>query len=213
MNQNDPTFSFQQLIDDCSHPDSADYEHAWRQFIERYKLFIYNHVARSCRKWNVPRLNIQYSETVNDIFSEVIMVLCNNACKALKDFRARDNEKMFLSWLATICSRSTGRFIQSHFTRVLSETEIDTFIEYLIDLDFDTRWELYEAIVARLRSASGAKKRNLERDVHVFLLYVWADFSAPMQKNHPCLKSMEPHAVDVVVNRIRQQLNVPGQKE
>ena len=208
MTQKDRIFNFQQFLDDCSNPGSANYEQAWRQFIERYKLFIYNHAAKSCRKWNVPRLNTQYSETVNDIFSEVILVLCGNECKALKDFRARDNEKMFLSWLATICSRTTGRFIQRHFAMVLSETEIDSFIEYLIDLDFDTRWELYETIVEVLRNTSSSKKRHLERDINIFLLYVWADFSGPMIKKHPCLQEIGPRVVDVVVNRFRQQLNM-----
>lgn len=208
MTQSDPSFNFLQFLDDCSNPGSTNYEQAWRQFIERYKLFIYNQAAKSCRKWNVPRLNTQYSETVNDIFSEVILVLCGNNCKALKDFRARDNEKMFLSWLAVICSRTTGRFIQRHFSMVLSEAEIDSFIEYLIDLDFDTRWELYEAIVDLLRKNSSSKKRHLERDIHIFLLYTWADFSEPMIKLLPCLSDIGPRVVDVVVNRTRQQLNL-----
>ncbi len=207
MTQNEPIPNFQQFLDDCSNPGSANYEQAWRQFIERYKLFIYNQAAKHCRKWNVPRLNTQYSETVNDIFSEVILTLCENGCRALKNFRARDNEKMFLSWLATICSRATGRFIQRHFSMVLADAEIDNFIDYIIDLDFDTRWELFETIVEILRDTSSSKKRHLERDINIFLLYVWADFSAPMIKIHPCLQEIGPRVVDVVVNRFRQQLN------
>lgn len=207
MTQNEPKPNFQQFLDNCSNPGSANYEHAWRQFIERYKLFIYNQAAKHCRKWNVPRLNTQYSETVNDIFSEVILTLCENDCRALKNFRARDNEKMFLSWLATICSRATGRFIQRHFSMVLADAEIDNFIDYIIDLDFDTRWELFETIVEILRDTSSSKRRHLERDINIFLLYVWADFSAPMIKTHPCLQEIGPRVVDVVVNRFRQQLN------
>jgi hypothetical protein len=200
------SMTFSQLLDYCSNIASVNWERGWGEFINRYKIFIYNNVIKSCNTWNVPRLRQQFSDAVNDVFSEIIVLLCKNECRALREFRARDNERMFLSWLATICNRTTGRYIQHYFTSTFIEGEIEDVKEYTASLAFDIRWELYEYIITKLRSSAGRKKRHLERDIHIFMLYVWTDFTAQMITTHPCLNTIGHRVVDNVVNRMRNFL-------
>jgi hypothetical protein len=202
--ENSPTF--QQLLESCSDQASPNWERGWREFIKRYKMFIYKKVTRRCSEYRVPRLRRQLSEAVNDIVAKVYFQLYKSQCQALRDFCARDNERRFLAWLATICSRTTSRYIQDYFTMTLVDEEPEEVRDYLTALNFDARWELYEALVEKLRAIARKKRRYLERDIHIFLQYVWADFPAAMMASHPCLKNIGPRVVDNIVNRMRTYL-------
>jgi hypothetical protein len=206
MNKIEKSLTFQELLDCCSNQASPYWEYGWGIFIKRYKMYIYKNVTKCCLSWNVPRLKKQLSEAVNDVVSDVLLTLCRNDCQAIHDFRARDNEKKFFPWLATICNRVTGRYMHHYFTAAFINAEIDDIKEYFADLEFDVRWELYEFIIQKLRSSSTIKKRNLERDINIFQLYTWADFSSPMIATHPCLKNIGHRVVDNVINRMRDSL-------
>ncbi len=198
--------TFEQLLESCSNPDSASWELGWKEFIRRYKRFMYNNVTKTCVAWNVSRLQKQLSDSVNDIVSESIFLLCRDGCKALRDFRTRDSEQAFLSWLAIICRRTSSRYIQQNFTNVITEGDLGNVKEYIGGLDFNVQWELYEHFVEQCRISSKKKKNNIERDIHIFQLYAWADFSADMISSLPCLNTIGHRVVDNVVNRMRKHL-------
>lgn len=198
--------TFEELIDACSHPGSSSWDLGWKEFIRRYKRFIYNNVTKTCVAWNVPRLHKQLTDSVNDVVSEIIYLLCRNECKVLRDFRNRTSEQAFLSWLAVICRRASSRYIQQNFTNVITDGDISEIKKYVGCLEFNIQWELYEHLVAQCRISSKKKKPNIERDIHIFQLYAWADFSADMISSMPCLKSIGYRVVDNVVNRMRKHL-------
>ena len=47
---------------------------------------------------------------------------------------------------------------------------------------------------------------NIERDINIFHLYTWADFSEEMILFNPCFQDIGHRVVDNVVNRMRSQL-------
>jgi len=73
-------------------------------------------------------------------------------------------------------------------------------------LDDDHRWELYEKVVQMLYDSAGPRPANTDRDINIFMLYAWADLSAPMVFRHPCYREEGHRVVDVVVNRLRKKL-------
>lgn len=202
--------SLHQLLDICGDIQNPDWERGWRAFLKRYKLFIYKCVSKTCILWNVPRLDRQLSEAVNDVVSDVMILLCRDGCKVIKNFRARDNEKMFLSWLATICRRATSRYIQQHFKKNMLNESFESIQTYLGMLNFESKWELYEHLTSELRGLPKAKRKHLERDIHIFQLYIWGDFSPAMITAMPCLKNIGHRVIDNVVNRMRQYLKEYG---
>lgn len=207
----DNTFTFQELLNYCGDQSSPFWQSAWREFIKRYKSYIYNKVHSSCSTWNLPRLQRQISETVNDVVNEVFLQLIKNRCQALQDFRARDNELMFLSWLATICNRISGRYIKNFFSMAIIDGKLENSEININNIEFNKRWELYEHFIEIMRASGIKKKRHLERDINIFQMYIWADFSASMISVHPCFKNVGHRVVDNVVNRMRNYLK-DGQK-
>ena len=195
-------FSLEKLISHCSDADSSQHEAAWRQFLKHYKVFIYQVVTRRCLSWRVSRLRRQLSDVVNDIVCEVFAILC----KSISDFREVSDEKKFKLWLATISNRAVSRYLRHEFFEELAEPDLEEFQNYIHSLEYDTCWELYENIVEKLCYASGSKKKNLERDINIFLLYTWADLSQPMILAHPCYVDVGHRVIDNVVNRLRDKL-------
>jgi len=199
MNRINASSSLKELLDCCTRESSPQYQNGWREFSARYKMIIYQNVTRRCLGWRVSRLHRQRSDTVNDIVTEVFMILLSS----LSSYREVEDERKFRLWLATVCNRAAGRFLQREFTSALAEADIEEFQNYIHGVQFDTRWELFENVVAKLRRKTGTKKRNLERDINIFLLYTWGDLSEPMILSHPCFKDMGHRVVDNVVNRMR----------
>lgn len=206
MSPHKSPLSLRELLDICSSPESPDWEAGWSEFIKRYKVFIKGKVAKRCSEFNVPRLRMQFPETVKDVVSKVFLKLCTNQCRALQNFRERDNELAFRCWLSLICSRTASRYIEEYFVDNLVDEKIEKLREYVAGLDYDHRWELYEAVVERLRTSFKQRKRHLERDIHILLLYVWADFPAIEIAIHPCLHELGPRVVDNIVSRLRKEL-------
>jgi len=191
-----------QLLRVCCDSKSPQREAAWRAFLTRYKLFIYQVVTHRCLSWQVARLRRQLSDVVNDIVSEVFIILT----KSLAQFRETDNEKKFRAWLATVCNRASGRFIKQTFFSEIVESDLEEFHNYLQGLEFDSCWELYESIIEQLRFSDSTKKRNLERDINIFQFYTWSDLSQPVIQTHPCYAGIGHRVIDNVVNRLRIQL-------
>jgi DNA-directed RNA polymerase specialized sigma24 family protein len=190
------------IIRQCTAPDSSERESGWRNFMGRYKMTIYRSVMRRCLNWQVSRLHRQLSDTVNDIVSEVFIILYHS----LGDYRETDNEKKFLLWLKTICNRTASRHLTRQYISKMAEPDWNDIDNLLQNIDPDARWELYDHIVNLLSSQSGSHKRFIERDIHIFQLYVWLDCSTEMILAHPCLSALGHRVVDNVVNRLREVL-------
>lgn len=211
MGQIDKELTLARLLNYCCDVKSSSHDFAWREFLQRYKMFMYKITTKSCMEFNVPRLNRQLSETVNDIIGEVFVNLCNNHFKALSDYQAVDNEKMFLAWLAIICKRTTSRNLKKYFRDLFVENDPEELHTYLNGLKLDTRWIIYDDLVTDLRACSKTNRENEARDIHIFMLYKWEQFSQPMIMSHPCLRTIGHRVIEVVVARmlrcLRQQRN------
>ena len=193
--------NLQQLLDCCSDRSSPWHELGWNEFIKRYKMFIYKRVIQRCSAWNIPRLGRSLADTVDDIVGMVFFELCKNEFQALQNFRARDDERMFRAWLATICKRMCNRYVRRPLLRAMVDDDIENLEDFYEKLESEMRWELHEFLVTELRAIG-----KTERDITIFQLYVLAGFSSPMIKTHPCLRALGDRVVDNVVNRIREDL-------
>lgn len=193
-----------ELIRHCTDQNSKRYQPAWQEFLNRYKMAVYNAVTKRCVSWNVPRLRRQLSEVVNDISAEVFIILY----KSLVTFREVQNEAKFIVWLTTICNREASRYLQRYFLQTLTDFDIDKFQDLIGAINFDNRWELYEFTVKKMRRQHSKGKKNLERDMNIFLLYIWSDFSDKMVLTHPCYGELGHRVIDNVINRMRAYLNV-----
>ena len=165
-------------------------------------MTIYQSVTRRCLDWKVSRLKRQLSDTVNDIVSEVFVILYHS----LADYRETQDEKKFLFWLHTICNRAASRYLTQHFIFEMADADWSDMNHEILSIPSDARWELYESIISTLRSRSGPQKRCRERDIHIFQLYVWMDCSTESILQHPCLSDLGHRVVDNVVNRLRDSL-------
>jgi hypothetical protein len=206
MKRPDKKMPLDELLAHCCDNNSPRWQDAWAEFLERYKMYIYKIVSKRCKSWNVTRLNMQFSEVVNDIVTDIFILLVENNGKALSSYRGGTNEKMFLGWLATVSDRMATRHLKRYFTRIIMDEEMEDFRGKVLALNESARWELYESLVDEIRSLTGSHRRLVERDIHLFMLYNWADFSESMIKSLPYFRNMGGRVLDNVVNRIRKAL-------
>ncbi len=191
------------LLSYCQARQDENYERAWREFIRRFREPLYGHVYYSCRAWRVSRLNRQLSESVDDIMAEVLVILM----RSIKNFRAVDQPAMFQSWLAVIAYRATGRYVKRYFSQQILNDEVRELPELKTHIDPHYRRQLYEYIVDHLRAAIGKPTANSERDIHIFMLTAWWDFSEKMLKRHPAFPELKsPYAVKSILKRMREKL-------
>ncbi len=202
----DKQLRLNQLLDHCGCPNSPNWEWAWREFLNRYLGFISDKVRSRCSRWDLPRLRRQFAETVNDIIGEVLKNLCKNNCRALRNFRYRDNEHALLSWLRTICNNTTDTVIIKQFNKSCIDADIEDVQCNFGEVEIDISWELYENVVKVLRTSGKNNKKQRERDIDIFTLYIWEDYSGQMIQNHPRFKNLGARVVDNVIYRLRNEL-------
>jgi len=200
------TTSLGKLLRLCGDVSSPLWQWAWNEFYAQYDGFIREKILEQCSSWRVSRLPLQFSETVLDIKGKVYFDLCKNDCKPIRGFRGGDNEKIFRAWLRKICYNTTKAHLGRYFKDSIVENDLDSIKKYVKGLDFSARWELFDSVVKVIESNRTEKKGNKERDINIFLLYVWADFNSEMMSFHPFLKTMGHRVVDNVVSRTRKQL-------
>jgi hypothetical protein len=194
------------LLDACSNPQSPLHKQGWQQFIERYLPHIERKIAVFCKRWHLARLDMQFSESVNDVRAKVFEILCQNEFKALRDFKYRHNEYRFLSYLSAICHNATSHYVKSYLNRIatLEPEEAHSFAD---ELAADTRQELFEYIVQALIDSRKKHPKNFERDLNLYLLYVWGDFSKDAIADMPIYRGIiTPKMVDLAVHRLRSVL-------
>ncbi len=209
LNHRGNRFSFEELLTHCGDVSSCYWQIAWAEFENRYDRFIYKKIAERCAAMRPPRLCLQFSATVEDILSEMKVTLLKHDCRALRNFRGKHSETIFLAWLKQIAHRTTRAYLQRNYKEYFSETET-------MSLDFvhcadqqnegQARREAFQEIVASLRSLAACNARNTERDINIFLLYTLSEFNADMFMSHPLFKRIGHRVVDNVVNRTRDRL-------
>jgi hypothetical protein len=202
------SMTLRELLDLCCDRKSSRWEQGWRELLRRYKTYIYNCSIKNCSAWNVPRFKIQFSEAVDDVVSEVIFTMCKNDFQSLRNFIAKDQEPMFLAWLATVCRRATGHYIRKYFTDRLVDGDYEDLKQYIGYIPFDEKWELRESIISMIRSVWGDSRQNAERDILLFQLHVQSDFPLSLITSLPCLENVGPRVLDNVAHRMRKQLRV-----
>jgi len=164
MCQFDHQLTLKELLDYCSDPGNKCWECAWREFVNRYKKYIYDVLRYKSYGYKLPRLKKEFSEVINDLFDEVVILLCNHGCKALRDFRERENEIKFRAWLQVVCNRKADAYIRKNYVPMLIESEAGEVQNFLMGFEIDDRWQLYEEHVAFLRMNKKNKKQNIERE-------------------------------------------------
>lgn len=194
-------FPLEIIIENCVNPSNSNWERSWVEFLDRYKQLLYYFIKRCCESWNSQRLNIQFKDVINDIFSEVVITIYKN----LNSYNNRDSETKFISWLQIICSRSTTAFIKRKLKNVLNEEELTEFESFKNNQTNTKLWELYENIISLLKSQLSANK-NMERDINIFMLKVWSGFSTKQILEHPHYLKLNESHINVIVNRVRQNL-------
>lgn len=180
----------------------ADYEAAWSRFLERYLSYMEAKVRKRVYGYHLNRLPLHSESAIDDALGEVLIILCRDNARALREFRNPDQEYMFLSWLSTICRNTTSRYLRRHFNNAVVAEEEGQFAATPAEesADPDEFWEVYEDVVRQLR---GARQTSSERDIHIFLLYTFAQFDRDTIQSLPCLSQIGHRVVDNAVNRRR----------
>jgi len=201
VNTINPATLLKDLLEHCCNKSSNLYERAWREFLRRYKIKVHQIVLYRCQSWLSPKVKVQLKDITNDIVSQVFLMLP----KAIASYREVSNEKHFLLWIGTICNRTVSAYFKKNYSTQNIETDIDENPEIAGSLPLDNRWELFEYIKEILTKDS-SKKKNAQRDLLIFLLYTWGNFSEQDIKKHHCFKDLGNRVVEVTVSRNRDTL-------
>jgi len=205
--------SFEELFAHLINPSSPRHQFAWREFMRRYEKILENTIAWRCYNWNSKALKKQISDVIDTVKSAVLLILCKDDFRVLKNFRHKDNERRFIAYLRMIATHDTGRHLKKNFPReLIPEEELsggeneDNLLDTLRGMDEQARWEIYEHVVAHFYEGSKKSRGNLDRDIQMFWLYLWAELDNQMIVSIPCLRGMDAHNVDVVVSRMKKIL-------
>lgn len=181
--------------------------------MRRYEKVLENTIAWRCYNWNSKALKKQISDVIDTVKSAVLLILCKDDFRVLKNFRHKDNEKRFIAYLRMIATNETGRHLKKNFPReLIPEEELsggeneENLLDTLRGMDEQSRWEIYEHVVAHFYEGSKKTRGNLDRDIQMFWLYLWGELDNQMIVSIPCLRGMDAHNVDVVVSRMRKIL-------
>ena len=202
-------FSFAELITHCGNVRSGYWQVAWNEFERKYERFIYKKIAERCAALRPPRLQLQFSETVEDILSDVKVALLKEECRSLREFRHKESEPVFLAWLKQIAFRTTRSYLRRNYKAFFSTVDAES-LEFTLPSAPQTtglaRKEAFTQIVEALRRQAASNARNTERDIFIFLLYTLSEYNARMFADHPLFKGLGHRVVDNVVNRTRDRL-------
>jgi len=195
-----------QLLEYCTTPHSQYWNEAWQIFIKRYKLLVYKIVSQRCKAWKVDRLDKQLSDVVNDIVSKVFLELIKNDYKLLKRYNSGDNENQFIAYLVTISDRTAKQYILRFFKHSFSILENENMQNYIGFMDPDYSWEFYEMIVDNFRESAGLRKKNLERDIHLFMMFASDELSIKMIRQQKFYQCISKQVMNNVIHRMRHIL-------
>ncbi len=198
--------SLKEMLDGCTSPDTPQWEKAWKVFFQRYKTFIRSVVYNKCYRWDAPRLGFQFQETVDDIIIEIYSKLCRNDYRVLKKFKNIHSQHKFKAYLALISARTTNHRLAKLFIDQMLETPPEELPEMIkTDQPYED-WELYDSVVQFIRDHASDRKQHTERDILIFMLYIWGGLDSKAILNQPVFKDTGHRVLDNVINRTRSLL-------
>ncbi len=186
------------LITQCASEEISEKNQAWQIFWQRYHARIYGFARYACQKSIRPRHRL-FKDVVDDVVGDVLFILNSE----LSSFRNRDDEGRFLAWLSMITNRAALRYMQKNYSRLYFN---DRNEETLNSREPFHCWELYDYLVAFFRKTRKKNSVQSERDISIFMLYTFADFSPETIKKQPCLKNVSLRAIQLVLNRMKKKL-------
>jgi hypothetical protein len=207
MNEPDDSTSLWWLLSTITDRDSADWDRGWNIFFAKYKPLIYSVVLKRVRAWNIYRVSLDVAEFVNDVAGHVFLQLVANGSRDLKNFKKSNDEGRFICWLKTFASRTSNRYIKSrHILDLHDCRDIPEFISHAKSVGQIQRWELYDRIVWMLRNLEKKRGKCTERDINIFMLNSWGDFSQDMIVALPGYRDLGHRVIDNVIGRFRNVL-------
>ncbi len=202
MPHSDEKLSLEELLEHCSDQTSGKREYAWRQLLSIYKQYMYKAISSRCLGFRLESVRRNMQTICDEVIDEVVYTLCRNDCKVLKSFRHRDKEKVFRTWLARVCNTCAWIHVQRNYITPIYYRPLDEIRPALLSINPDELSELYEEHVTVLRTCR-EHAGNIERDINIFKLYVWEDFTMDMLRTIPCYRDLGGRVVDDVVHRLR----------
>ncbi len=197
--------TLRQLLEACSDRNAPEWQAGWREFLARYKNFLYKAILDRGAHFHHSRLRRQMLAEAHEVFMDVLTKLTEDNARILRRFRNKDSEPAFLAFLAILCRRATSARLKKMVTQPLVDEDLEDFKTRLAAGDAVFRCQLYEDVDRLLRAHLGGRG-EAERDIHLFKLYVWAGFSEEMIRSTPCFRDLGDRVVDNVVLRLRRCL-------
>jgi RNA polymerase sigma factor (sigma-70 family) len=89
----------------------AGAEDAWRELVQRTRRMIGLVVLRSCRRWTEPSPTL-----VEDLIQETYLKLCENRCRALREFQPHNEDALF-GYVKVIALHVTNDYVKGLFAQ------------------------------------------------------------------------------------------------
>ncbi|RMH61217.1 MAG: sigma-70 family RNA polymerase sigma factor [Calditrichaeota bacterium] len=182
----------------CNREQPKEMERGWRLFWRRYQPRMRAYAVYAVHK-NLHAGHPLFKDVVNDILSEAMVTIRDH----IASFRHRDSEERFAAWLSILINRVALRYMQKNYSRLYFDNEQAVPEE---SAGNDDRWELYEYIVHNIRRMAAKNSVHTERDIALFLLYAFADFSPEELLKLPCNNQLSLRAIQLALNRLKQKL-------
>lgn len=181
--------AFANFLEILAEPKHECYEKAWREFERRYRTLIFGRI----------RAVTQNPTQIEEISAQVLKRLLDHNFRALKNFRAKNEEKAFISFLNIVCRRTAIAHMLS--LRMSTDAELDDYSSHGFS---DETQSLYDHLVEILNDAHTDRQKNdyhQHRDILIFTLRKVAGFRAKEVAALPLLNTTDGN-VDNVVNRL-----------
>jgi len=180
---------FKKFLSICANRNHPDHQKAWHAFDQRYRGTILRPVLAVTRS----------KHDIEEIVCKVLVRLIESDFKALRMFRG-ENEQTFRGYLSKISRfAAIGHVVREKLRREdelddqtqtqASEVDVSLLHEHLVDL------------ARAVQSETQKPEFFRERDTFVLVLRKVAGFRSKDVARIPLL-NMNPHNVDVVVNRL-----------
>ncbi len=198
--------SLHELLEICTDESSANHQSAWAEFIHRYKPYIYKVVQNRYLAWGQKSTDITFADIIDDIVNDVFLILFQDGGRALQLFNARNSDKAFRGYLATIANRLTKRKLTKYLIPGAVHDVADTS-EQQPGIEKEARWQFFDYIVNRIRKKSGKNQKHTERDILIFNLYLLEEFTREMIEAQPLFRNIGHRVVDNVLMRNKRKLD------
>ncbi len=187
-------FDLKQLLRICTDPTNKNYQNGWYEFERRYRKFMLGKILTITRN----------QENIKDIAQMVMVRLMVNDFRALKNFRAKDSEPAFRTFLYVICRMTTFAYL----AKTSKEAALDNEETLVSPEPQNAGNGTHEKLANSLRKMLNQTQKsdyNKERDIFIFALRKISEFNAKEVSQIPLLK-MKADNVDTIVNRLMDGL-------